>query len=390
MTLDSILSMDPHWQTGTAAPHGDTAILTLCNLARNLPDMPFPALCNPDERSTVENRLLRVFDQLNLLSSGEYFSLVDLRSSEVQLLAERQLLTLNLTTPRKGQGVYIAHDQSLSILVNDEDHCCIRVLAAGLDLQSAWARASRIDDLLNSVLDFAFSPTLGFLTRNLGHLGTALKFSVLLHLPACAQEGALHEIHALTEPQNLDFSGIGTGVPDLHPADKAELSERWPVYSQALYNGMGGFMPRGLHETEGDLFQLRNRTTLGHTEEEIVFRLNQCAAEIVRKEGALRERLRESGAEELQDRVERAQALAARARLIPFEESFALLSSLRLGVSLGLVSGTTMADLNSSLIHSQGAHVEQQLPPGADVLDDLNLKRMRARQFKARFSNGDN
>jgi protein arginine kinase len=386
MTLDTILSRDPLWQRAEDAPHADIAVLSLCNLGRNLSDVPFPALCNPDERCSVEDRLLRVLDQFNLLSSGEYFSLVDLRPSEVQLLAERQLITLNLTTPRKGQGVYIAHDQSLSILVNDEDHCCIRVISSGLNLQDAWARASRMDDLLSGVLDFAFSPTMGFLTRNLNHLGTGLKFSLLLHLPACVQEGALHEIHTLTEPQNLDFSGIGTGVPDLHPADKQELSDRWPVYSQALYNGMGGFMPRGLHETEGDLFQLRNRTTLGHTEEELIFRLKQCAAEIVKKEEGFREKLREKSLEVLQDRIERAQALAASARLIPFDESFSLLSSLRLGVALGLLSGQTVADLNGSLIHCQGAHVERQLQSGSGALDDLSLKRMRARQFKTQFS----
>jgi protein arginine kinase len=386
MTLETILSQDPKWQRSGGAPHAEIAVLTLCNLGRNLTDMPFPALCNPDERSTVEDRLLRVFDQLNLLATGEYFSLVDLRSSDVQLLAERQLITLNLTTPRKGQGIYISHDQSLSILVNDEDHCCVRVLSSGLDLQDAWARANRMDDLLNDVVDYAFSPTLGFLTRNLNHLGTGLKFSLLLHLPACAQEGALHEIHALTEPQNLDFSGIGTGVPDLHPADKQELSDRWPVYSQALYNGMGGFMPRGLHETEGDLFQLRNRTTLGHTEDEIVFRLKQCAAEIIKKESELRERMLEKSVEVLQDRVERAQALAASARLIPFDESFSLLSSLRMGVSLGLLPGQTVADLNGSLIHCQGAHVERQLQPDSGILDDMSLKRMRARQFKTQFA----
>lgn len=386
MTLDTILSRDPQWQRGEGAPNAETVVLTLCNLGRNLNDMPFPALCNPDERSSVEDRLLRVFDQFNLLATGEYFSLVDLRASDVQLLAERQLITLNLTTPRKGQGIYIAHDQSLSILVNDEDHYCIRVLSSGLNLQDAWTRASRVDDLLSGVLDIAFSPTLGFLTRNLNHLGTGLKLSLLLHLPACVQEGALHEIHALTEPQNLDFSGIGTGVPDLHPADKQELSDRWPVYSQALYNGMGGFMPRGMHETEGDLFQLRNRTTLGHTEEEIIFRLKQCAAEIIRKESALRLRLYEKNVEVLQDRIERAQALAASARLIPFEESFSLLSSLRLGVSMGLLPGQTVADLNGSLIHCQGAHVERQLQSGTGTLDDLSLKRMRAKQFKTQFA----
>lgn len=392
MSIESLIAQDPVWQASGGAPHSDTVVLGLCNIARNLRDIPFPAACGPEERDTVGERIVGVLDKLGLLASGEYFRLADLGPSELQLLAERQLITLAMTSPRKGQGVYVSHDQCLALLVNDEDHCCIRMLGAGLDVRDAWARASAMDDQLNDVLAFAYSDRYGYLTRNLNHTGTGLKYSLLLHLPACAHESllhdgtVLHEIRMGAEKRDLDFSGVGTGIPEKTPGGGRLQAERRPVCSQALYNGMGGFVARGLNETEGDLYQLRNRSTLGHSEEELVLHLKQTAAEIIRRETELRERLREQYTDVLEDRVERARALATNARLIPFDESFTLLSSLRLGVTLGLISDRTVADLNGSLIHCQGAHVERQLQPGVDTLDELSLKRLRARQFKRLFA----
>jgi protein arginine kinase len=392
MSIESLIARDPVWQEGGNASHAGTVILSQCNAGRNLRDVPFPAASGPDEREGTEERLVGVFEKLDLLSAGEYFRLSTLRPSELQLLAERQLITLAMTTPRKGQGVFISDDQCLAILVNDEDHCCIRVLAAGLGLREAWNRLNALDDQLNDILAFAYSDRFGYLTRNLCHTGTGLKLSVLLHLPACAHESlsrdgtALQEIRLAAEKQDLDFSGVGTGMPEKQPGSARQHGDRWPVSSQALYNNMGGYVTRGLHEAEGDLFQLRNRSTLGHSEEELVLRLKQAAGEIIRREAEQRQRLRDECADLLEDRVERARALATNARLIPFDESFTLLSSLRLGVTLGLISDRTVADLNGSLIHCQGAHVERQLQPGVDTVDELSLKRLRARQFKRLFT----
>lgn len=392
MSIESVMEKSPSWESDADAPHTGTVVLSLCNVARNLADVPFPAGCRSDDLVAVEERMLNAFGQLDLLSSGQYFSLAALSPSEIQILAERQLITLAMTTPRKGQGLYISGDQCLCILVNDEDHCCVRVLAGGLNLQEAWKRASLMDDALNDILDFAFSKKLGFLTRNLNHVGTGLKLSLLMHLPACVHDGVLHdvgvlhEIGALADGRDLVFTGVGTGMPDRQAVQAAERGGRWPYYSQALYNSMNGFVARGLLETEGDLFQLRNRTSLGPSEEELVFKLKQCAGEIIVKETELRERLRDQSADILEDRIDRARALATNARLMPFDESFTLLSSLRLGVTLGLISDRTVADLNGTLIHCQGAHVERQLQPGVDTLDELSLKRLRARQFKQLFT----
>ena len=390
MSIDSLLDRDPRWQASGSATHPDTVVLSVCNTSRNLGDQPFPGISGSGAREAVEERLLAVFETLGLFESGEYFRLPALQPAERQLLAERQLIPPAMITPRRGQGVYVSHDQCLGILVNDENHCCIRVLAAGLSPRDAWARAGELDDRLNSLLDFAYSPQWGFLTRELRHAGTGLRMSLLMHLPACAHESALADAGVLQAigydagNRDLEFSGVGTGIPGAAPPPSREGGD--PVYSQALYNGMDGFASRGLYETEGDLFQLRNRSTLGHSEDELVLRLKQCATDIVRKEVELRDRLREQYADLLEDRVERARALATSARLIPFDESFTLLSSLRLGVTLGLISDRTVADLNGSLIHCQGAHLQRQLQPGADTVDGLSLKRLRARQFKKLFT----
>lgn len=392
MSIESLIDRDPLWQAGGEASHSDTVVLSICNVGRNLGDHPFPAVCGSAAREAVEERLLSAFGTLGLFDTGEYFKLLELESADRQLLAERLLIPPALISPKRGQGVYVSEDQCLGIVVNDDNHCCIRVLAPGLSPREAWTRASTLDDRLNSLLDFAYSPQWGFLTHDLRHTGTGLRLDLLMHLPACAYEslqadaGALQAIGLDAEKQDLDFLGVGTGIQGAAAGRPGGNADRDPVKCQALYGGMDGFLTRDLFETEGDLFQLRNRSTLGLSEDELVLRIKQCGGEIVRREVSLRDRLREQFADLLEDRVERARALATSARLIPFAESFSLLSSLRLGVTLGLISDRTVADLNGSLIHCQGAHLERQLQPGVDTADELSLKRLRAKQFKRLFT----
>jgi len=392
MSIETLIDRDPHWQAGGNVSHPDTVVVTICNLGRNLSDYSFPPVCNSTEREAVEERVLAALETLGLLGEGEYFKLPDLKPAERQLLAERQLIPPAMIAPRRGQGVYIADDQCLGILVNDDDHCCIRVLAPGLSPRDAWARASALDDRLNGLLDFAYTDQWGYLTHDLRHTGTGLRMSLLMHLPACAFENASASVDTLQsiglemEAKDMEFLGVGTGFPGAAANRTSDQTDTDSVNSQALYAGMDGFLTRGLFETEGDLFQLRNRSTLGFSEDEMVLHLKQCAIDIVRRENALREQLQEQCADLLEDRVERARALATSARLIPFAESFSLLSSLRLGVTLGLISDRTVADLNGSLIHCQGAHLERELQPGVDTVDELSLKRLRARQFKKLFT----
>ncbi len=389
MHIAPLLKQAPTWQQATVGSHSDLVILSNCNLGRNLSDFPFPKRCTEEERLAIESRIIRVLDQLNLLASGDYFKLSNLSSSETRLLAERQLIPPALMVPQPGQGVYISRDQSLSIIVNDEDHFCIRVLASGLQLHEAWARANLIDDTLGGVLDFSFSDHLGFLTQNLAHLGTALRCTVLLHLPGYAHKNLLPELRELAEHHDLTFSGVGIGPLTSSGQVGVETSSR-PLYGQGLYSNMDGFAPRAPHESEGDLFQLSNRSTLGQTEEEYIFQLKLCAGEFITREEAIRKRMREEESELLFDRVERARALALRARLIPFDESMALLSSLRLGVSLGLISDVSLAALNGSLIQCQDAHVETHRLHSDEAVGELDLKRFRAAVLKAQFDSPDN
>ena len=386
MQIAPILRHDPTWQQAAADAHSDLVILSDCNLGRNLTDFPFPNCCTEDELLAVESRIVRVLDQLNLLASGHYFKLVDLDRSEVQLLAERQLISPALTSPKPGQGVYVSQDQSLSILVNDEDHCCIRVLTSGLQLEDAWARASLMDDTLGGVLDYSFSDQFGFLTQNLAHLGTGLRCTVVLHLPGCAQRSELADLRETAEEGELSFRGIGIGPP----SGDTERPESNPLFRQALYSSMDGFTSRMPYDSEGDLFQLSNRSTLGQTEEELLFQVKQCASGFIRREEAIRKQMHAEESEVLFDRVERARALTLRAHLVPFSESMALLSSLRLGVSLGLISDIPLSALNRSLIGCQDAHVESRRDQKEGPLSELDLKRFRAALLKARFESPNN
>tara|TARA_R110001592_G_scaffold54844_8_gene168105 strand:+ start:1662 stop:2825 length:1164 start_codon:yes stop_codon:yes gene_type:complete len=387
MHIAPLLKQDPTWQQGSTGVHNDVVILCDCNLGRNLIDFPFPAQCTSEERVAVESRIVAVLDQLNLLASGHYFRLPELSYSETQLLAERQLIPHALTHPVSGQGVYVSQDQSLSIIVNDEDHCCIRVLTSGLQLQDGWARASLMDDTLGAILDFSFSPKFGFLSQNLSHLGTGLLCTVLLHLPGCAQRNELPELRELATSLDINFRGVGIGAPS--SGSRAEASAHADP-RQALYSNMDGFAPRAPHESEGDLFQLSNHSTLGRTEEELLFQLKQCATTIIEREEGIRRQMRDNEGEILSDRVERARALALKARLVPFDESMSLLSSLRLGVSLGLISDVSLAALNGTLIQCQDAHVEAHRIRDEGPVGDQDRKRFRAALLKAQFFSPNN
>jgi protein-arginine kinase len=203
---------------------------------------------------------------------------------------------------------------------------------------------------------------------------------MLLHLPGCAYANELAELRAIAESHELTFHGVGIGDPATASAPSV----------QALYSSMDGFASRPPHESEGDLFQISNRATLGFTEEEFIFQLRQCASAFIDRETTYRAQMRENESEVLVDRIERARALALRARLVPFDESMALLSSLRLGVSLGLISDISLAALNGSLIRCQDAHVETQQASEHGPRDELELKRFRAALLKAQFDSPDN
>jgi len=371
----------PQW-VHEAAPEGATVVLSQVTLCRNLADFPFTQRCTEDEKQAIETRILNALDSLNLLASGRYYNMRELDSRAARLLAERRLISQDMLGVRGPRGVYVADDQSLSISINGAEHLAVRGIAAGQQLQELWNRLNLIDDTLNGALDFAFDERLGYLTSTLGLVGTGLKVGLLLHLPTLVYTNRITEQLSGTEQQRLLLQGVRAGCDVRLPRTRPDGEPEQAVLSEALFTDMNGALPAALNETVGDLFLLVNQSTLGHSEEEIVFQIRHRASEILAGEGAAREGLLAENLGTLEDRVGRAQGVASGARLLGFPEGLDLLSSLRLGVAAGLAQGVDLPQINELLLASQSAHLEASCGHECDA---LQLSAERAGLFRNRL-----
>jgi protein arginine kinase len=384
MMSGTLLDRSPGWIAG-GAPEGGEVVLALATLVRNLADYPFPGRCTTDERHAAVDRTVHALEQTGLTSGGRYFALDEFDAHELRFLVERRLITRDLFTAPNPKGAFIAEDQALSIMVNGNDHLCLRVQCAGLQLQEAWSRLNLIDDALASTVDFAFNPARGYLTSDLAHVGTGLKLALWLHLPALASVGELVQQADRLQRQHVDLHGIKAGAGG---ASEAPVRPAGPLVTgvrgesrvnQSLCSDVEGACGGGLHEALGDLYLLSNACTLGISEEESLFNVRHSALELVAAERNARNRMMETGALGVEDRVGRALGIATSARLISFTEGITLLSSLRLGVALGLLPGIAYEVLNELLLSTQGAHLERTL---GEQVDTMSLNQARADLFR--------
>jgi len=409
------------WLAGDG-PEASVVVASECSLLRNLSDFPFPARFSDEERCAVERRVVNALSGGDLLPNGQYCPLsmsqsrletpavkpLTERFLTEQLLVERRLVAFYEILGRDARGglrfeapdgAYVADDQGLSVMVNGADHVCIRALASGLQPLEVWARLNMVDDILAGSLDYAFDDRYGHLTSDLGHVGTGLRAGVILHLPALAMTGQLGELAQIVQDRQHVLRGLkptvalrilrgaNAGEKALHrkagekmARDDAPASD---VVNEALYSDWYGTLCGTIAEAEGDLYLLSNVSTLGISEEEIVYHLRHLSVDVVAKEHEARETLEREGRRRLEDRVCRALGLARNARLLGFSEGLELLSSIRLGVSTGLIADCSMRDVNELLISSQSFHVRTRT--GHDS-DELAVSVKRADLFRAQFS----
>jgi len=221
--------------------------------------------------------------------------------------------------------VFVSPDECLSIMVNEEDHIRIQSLQPGLNLLPAWRTADRIDDELEAELTYAFSPKLGYLTSCPSNVGTGMRASVMLHLPGLV----------LMEEMDPVINGIS----------KIGLAVR----------GMWG---EGT-EAAGNMFQISNQITLGRREDEIIAHLEQIVLELIEHENNARIRLMNDRAMVVEDHVARAFGILSKARMVTSGEALNLLSTLRLGLDLGITDAFSRRDIDTLFIAIQPAHLQK-------------------------------
>jgi protein arginine kinase len=293
-------------------------------LARNLAEVPFTNKATPRELEDVERVLLKATLGTSPFQGGLAVRWGGTSSVERMLLAERHLVSTGFAAADGPRAVLVSPSEEASLVVNEEDHLRIQTILSGLRLEEAWETANAIDTKLEGSLAYAYSERWGYLTACPTNVGTGLRVSVLVHLPALV----------LTKEIGRVLKGV----------TESDLSVR------GLY-GEGS-------EVRGSFFQISNQTTLGIDEGETVGLVQRWVESVMEYERKAIEVLRRDALTALEDKAHRARALLGSARLLTSEEVIGLGSAVRLGVVMGILNDINFSTLNELLVAVQPAHLQ--------------------------------
>jgi protein arginine kinase len=307
------------------APSADVVLSSRVRLARNIAGVPFPHQASEADLAKVVE-----YAQKAIRVSKGLTDLVVIRLSETPALDRQILVEKHLISPQHAQGakhrlVAIRPDETVSVMVNEEDHLRIQALLPGLQLKEALRLASQVDDAFEGAVDYAFDDRLGYITACPTNVGTGLRASVMVHLPALTTTGQVGRVLATV-------SNVGVAVRGLY--------------------GEGS-------EATGNVFQLSNQVTLGRPEVELVDNLAGVTKQIIDQERSVREKLVRERRDQLEDKVNRAYGLLSHARLMTSQEALGLLSDVRLGVEAGLLPDVEAKTLNELMVITQPAYLQR-------------------------------
>jgi len=325
-------------------------LMTRIRLARNLANHRFPGRADPAEREEILQRCQESLAGTPGLKRSTSVRIEDLNPQERQLLVERHLISRELSGSTVGGGVVINRDQSVSVMVNEEDHLRIQVLRTGFQFRKAWALIDSLDTALEQSLDYAFSPKLGYLTACPTNLGTGMRASAMMHLPALVIAGQMEKVVRAVNQLGIVVRGLfGEGS-----------------------------------DASGSIFQISNQTTLGEAEAVIVKRLQNVLKSIVEHELNARDRLLENDPAKLPDKIGRAFGVLRNAHLISSSEAMNLLSLVRLGVDLGYFPEDHRVGVDRLFIEAQPGHIRRRA--GRSEIDSDERDRLRAEQLRCEFA----
>jgi protein arginine kinase len=324
MQVSEFMNRTGSWLTGEG-PEADIVISSRIRLARNLEGRIFLYRASKTEKADAERYLHDKLSDLPLHSKSNYFRLDKLNMLDRLLLVERHLISKEHAAGNGARGVLVTEKETTAIMVNEEDHLRIQVLHPGLQLEQTWLEISDLDSSLEERVNYAFSPRFGYLTCCPTNVGTGMRASVMLHLPALVMTKQIAKVFE-------SVSKIGLAVRGL--------------YGEGTY-------------ASGDFYQISNQLTLGKTEMAIVENIGSVVPQIVRYERTVRDTLTSQSKALLEDRVWRAYGLLENARVISSEEALDLLSAVRLGVNLGMIDRLGIGEVNALFIQTQPAHLQK-------------------------------
>ena len=349
MKLDEISKHISKWFDGRG-PQSDIVISSRIRLARNLAGYEFLSRLKPDRQGEVLEKLKSAILSVDV---GEELSFIDVEAASIleqDLMVERHLISHRHARGEGPRGAVIANGESFTAMINEEDHLRLQVFKNGLQLRECLEEINKIDDEIEKRVEYAFSPRYGYFTACPTNLGTGIRVSVMLHLPALKMTGQIEKFFNATRDTDHVVRGLfGEGT-----------------------------------EAIGDFYQLSNQITLGVTEAEIVEDFtNEIVPKIIDYETLAREELLSTQKAVLDDKIQRAMGVLKSARLISSQEALFLLSNVRLGVNLCRVTDVDISTVNELFMLTQPAHLQVN---NEKILDAEQRDIVRAEIIRTRLS----
>ena len=325
MNIEDLVYNAASWLSGEEDADG-MVVSCRARLARNLAAWPFAPKTTLQDQEKIIEQVLSASQKCRQMRDAVFFQMNALQANQHQLLVERHLISPALAKSKGQRGVLFNADESLSVMINEEDHLRLQAILPGLQTRAAWQRVDALDDALRSELEWAQSERWGFLTACPTNTGTGLRISVLIHLPALV----------LTEDMERVMRGL-----------------------TRMTFAVRGFYGEGTNAV-GNLFQISNQVTMGVPEGEIVEKLSAVTQQVMGYEKEAQAALLADAAAQVEDKVWRAYGILRHAHVLSGQEFMNLLSAVRLGCSLGMIDGLPLGFINQLMIITQPSHLQAE------------------------------
>lgn len=310
-----------------SGPDSDIVLSSRIRFARNFQDITFPIIANEEELNQVLHFFESKYAGKSFSDYGpfEMVSMKKLSSFEKRMLVEKHLISPLIVKNARASASMISKNEQVSIMINEEDHIRLQLYLPGFQLDNALVKANELDDWLEQEIDFAFDEKYGYLTSCPTNVGTGMRASVMMHLPALV----------LTQ----------------------QINRMIPAISQL------GLVVRGIYgegsEAIGNIFQISNQITLGKSETDIVEDLGSIVQQLIEQEKRARSRLIEGTGKRLENRLFRSYGILKYARILQTKEAATSLSDVRLGIDLGIIEGISQQILNELMILTQPGFLQK-------------------------------
>ena len=324
MNLEDLIHHTGEWLRGTG-PNSNIVMSSRIRLARNIEKVPFPSRASKEVLIEILHAIEEAISQIDYFKDSTLYRMSDLDDIDKQFLVERHLMSHEHASHTDGKALLISKEEVLSVMVNEEDHMRIQVMQSGFNLEKTWKIINAIDDKLSKKLRFAFSSNWGYLTACPTNTGTAMRGSVMLHLPALV----------MTKQINKVLSAIA----------KLSFASR-------------GFYGEGT-QAKGNIYQISNQVSLGHSEEDILQNINGLIRQVIEQEEQARQALLLQNKHMLADKIFRSLGVLKNAHIISSQETIELLSMVRMGIDLGIIDSIDRQVINTLFIMIQPAHLQK-------------------------------